>query len=48
MAKIFETLLYVQIENYFFSLTIISSQQFGFRKGYSTEMAIIDLKNKFK
>ena len=48
IAKIFETLLYVQIENYFSSLTIISSQQFGFRKGYSTEMAIIDLQNKFQ
>ena len=48
IAKIFETLLYIQIENYFSSLTIISSQQFGFRKGYSTEMAIIDLQNKFQ
>ena len=48
IAKIFETLFYVQIENYFSSPTIISNQQFGFRKGYSTEMAIIDLQNKFQ
>ena len=46
-AKIFEKLLYVQIENYFSSLKIISSQQSGFRKVYSTEMAIIDLQSTF-
>ena len=48
IAKISETLLYVQIKNYFSSLTIISSQQFRFRKDYSTEITIIDLQNKFQ
>ena len=38
----------ITLDNYFSSLTIISSQQFGFRKSYSTEMAMIDLQNKFQ
>ena len=40
IAKIFEKLLpvHVRIENYFSSLKIISSQQFGFRKSFFTEI----------
>ena len=42
----FEKLLYIRLEKFFLKNSIISKQQFGFRRGYSTEMAITDLHNK--
>ena len=38
-SKVFEKLLYVRLEKYFSLHNVITNQQFGFRKGYSTEMA---------
>ena len=48
IAKIFEKLLYNRLEKFLFSNKVITNQQFGFRKNYSTEMAIIDLHNKLQ
>ena len=39
-SKIFERLLYNRLYAYFTSNKIISDKQFGFRKGFSTEMAL--------
>ena len=46
IAKVFEKLLYVRLENFFSCKKVINNQQFGFRKGYSTELAIIDVHNR--
>ena len=47
IAKVFEKLLYVRLENFFSCKKVINNnQQFGFRKGYSTELAITDLYNR--
>ena len=46
LSKVFEKLLYIRLEKFFLKNSIISKQQFGFRRGYSTEMAITDLHNK--
>ena len=46
IAKIFEKLLYVRLDKFFSCKKVINSQQFGFRKGYSTELAITDLHNR--
>ena len=45
IAEIFKELLYVRIEKYFSFFEIISSPKFWFRKGCSTEMAIIHLQS---
>ena len=42
----FEKLLYITLEKFFLKNSIISNQEFGFCRGYSTEMAITDLHSK--
>ena len=44
----FEKLLFVRLEKFFSLQNVITKQQFGFRKGCSTEMAILDLTNKLR
>ena len=39
-SKVFERLMYTRLTNYITEHKILSNLQFGFRKGYSTEMAI--------
>ena len=46
IATVFEKLLYLRLENFFSCKKVINNQQFGFRKGYSTELAITDLHNR--
>ena len=48
VSKVFEKLLYVRLEKYFSLHNVITNQQFGFRKGYSTEMVITDLSDTLK
>ena len=48
MSKAFEKLIYFRLENFLTKHNIISTQQYGFREGHSTEMAIVDLTNKLK
>ena len=45
VSKVFEKLLFVRLEKLSVK-NIITNQQFGFRQGYSTEMAITVLHNK--
>ena len=45
VSKIFEKLLYFRLEKFFSVNNVITKHQFGFRHGYSTEMALIDLKS---
>ena len=40
ISKIFEKLLYSRLELFFSKNKVITKQQFGFRCGYSTEMAV--------
>ena len=47
-SKVFEKLLYIRLENFLTKHNIISTQQYGFREGHSTKMAIVDLTNKLK
>ena len=46
IAKVFEKLLYLRLANFFSCKKDINNQQFGFRKGYSPELAITDLHNR--
>ena len=46
ISKIFEKLLYSRLELFFSKNKVITKQQFGFRCGYSTEMAVTDLYNQ--
>ena len=39
-SKVLERLMYTRLMNYITAHKILSNFQFGFRKGYSTEMAI--------
>ena len=43
VSKIFEKLLYSRLEKFFSLNNVIAKQQFGFRPGFSTEMALTDL-----
>jgi hypothetical protein len=47
-AQIFEKLVYSQVLNYFEKQNILSKFQFGFRKGRSTEQAIVELTDNLK
>ena len=40
LSKVFEKLLYIRLTKFFSKNDIMTKQQFGFRQGYSTEMAI--------
>ena len=42
VSKIFEKLLYSRLEKLFSLNNVITKQQFGFRSGFSTEMALTD------
>ena len=44
-SRIFEKLLCFKLEKIFSANNVITKHQFGFRLGYSTEMASIDLKS---
>ena len=44
-SKLFERLMYTRLMNYITEHKILSNLQFGFRNGYSTEMAISVLTN---
>jgi len=46
ISKLFEKLLHHRLENFFSKNSVISKQQFGFRCGYFTEMAVINLHKK--
>ena len=46
ISKVFEKLLYIRLERFFSKNNVITKQQFGFRCGYITEMAITDLYNR--
>ena len=46
ISKIFQKLLYSRLELLFSKSKVIAKQQFGFRCGYSTKMAITDLHNQ--
>ena len=43
ISKVFERLLYVRLEKFLSRNNVIIKQQFGFRQGYSTDMAVADL-----
>ena len=46
-AKAFERLVYEQLNSFLVKKKIISNYQFGFRKGYSTEQAILEITENF-
>ena len=46
ISKVFEKFLHIRLERFFSKNNVITKQQFGFRCGYSTEMAITDLYNR--
>ena len=43
ISKVFEKLLYVRLEKFLNRNNVITKHQFGFRQGYSTDMAVADL-----
>ena len=43
ISKVFEKLLYVKLEKFLSRNDVITKQQLGFRRGYSTDMAVADL-----
>ena len=43
ISKVFEKLLYVRLEKFLRRNNAITKHQFGFRQGYSTDMAVVDL-----
>ena len=45
-SKIFEKAYYNRLANYLHKSNILSNDQYGFRKGYSTSYALIDLYDK--
>ena len=45
LSKIFEKILHSQILNYFDLYNLFEPRQYGFRQGYSCELAVADLVN---
>ena len=45
-AKIFENIIYTRLQNYFYKINIPSSNQFGFQKGKSTSMVVLEILDK--
>ena len=45
ISKIFEKALAIRIENYMNKYNLVSKTQYGFRKGYSSYMAIMEMYN---
>ena len=48
LSKVFEKLIYNQLYNVLEKYSILYKYQFGFRKGYSTEQAILELTDSLK
>ena len=48
IAQIFEKLVYLQVSTYLEKYNILNKFQFGFRKGRSTEQAIVEISDKLK
>ena len=48
ISKIFERIMYNRLESYLESQDIIFKHQFGFRKGYSTEHALMSITEQIK
>ena len=46
MSKIYEKIFYTRLHSFLLKYKIIYELQFGFRRGHSTEMAIITLLDK--
>ena len=46
ISKIFETLLFKRLDSFIKSKSLLSENQFGFRKGKNTEMAALTLLNR--
>ena len=46
--KVFEKLIYNQLYNFLEKYSILYKYQFGFRKGYSTEQAILEITDSLK
>ena len=40
LSKVFERIVYDQLSNYLEHNNLITTSQFGFRKGYNTELAV--------
>ena len=47
-SKVFERLIYNQLNSFLEKHDIMYKYQFGFRKGYSTEQAILELTDTLK
>ena len=47
-SKVFEKLIYNQLYNFFKKCSILYKYQFGFRKGYSTDQAILEITDSLK
>ena len=47
LGKLFERVISVRVLNHFNDLNLFSEHQFGFREGFNTEFAILDLYEKF-
>ena len=43
ISKVFETVIFDQLTEYFTIINFFSSQQYGFRKNVSTELAALEL-----
>ena len=43
ISKVFETVIFDQLTEYFTIINLFSSQQYGFRKNASTELAALEL-----
>ena len=46
ISKIFDTLIYWRLSAYFFGNSLLSENQYGFRKERSTELAVCELVNR--
>ena len=42
VSKVFETVIHEQLSDYFLSNNLFSTQQYGFRKNSSTELAALE------
>jgi len=43
IAKVFEKIVYSRLNSFFIRNNIICEEQFGFRRGHSTSLAIVDI-----
>ena len=47
MAKVFEKLVHMRLMDFLDKEEILSKQQFGFREGFNTSQAILDVTEKY-